>query len=99
MGVHDLGMRLAFQPSRTRLTRAALTRAQGRMLCDIPSVRAVVADPVTIEVDGFTVLRMWSLCAFRADELVLVELTWSDPTSRIILSARIKSRCIRVWTR
>lgn len=95
----DLGMRLAFLPSRSRLTRDALARAQGRMLCDIPGVRAVVADPVTIEVDGFTRLNLWSLCAFSADELVLVELTCAGPTAKIVLSARNKSRCIRVWTR
>ncbi len=96
---HDLGMRLAFLPSRFRLTRQELARYGSRALCDIAQVRAVVADPLMIEIDGIQRLPMWSLCAFSADELALVELTCSGPTSRPRLSAANKSRCIRVWTR
>lgn len=96
---HDLGMRLAFLPERFRLTRQELSRYGSRALCDIAQVRAVVADPLMIEIDGIRRLPMWSLCAFSADELAVVELTCSGPTDRPRLSAANKSRCIRVWTR
>lgn len=71
---HDLGLRLSFQPSSTRMTREELARHEGRQLCDIARLRSVLVDDTpTVIVDGITRLEDWPLCSWTADELALVE--------------------------
>lgn len=69
----DLGRRLVFELKRSRMTSAELERYGAMSLCDVPRVRAHSMDPATVVVNGITLLREVSLCAWRTDEVDLVE--------------------------
>lgn len=96
---HELGTRLSFHPSTSRMTGEQLARHAGRQLCDIGTIRAQVAAYPTIWVDGIWELKEWPLCSFNVDELSMVELTCTGAAGRPRLSTRTRSGCIRVWTR
>jgi protocatechuate 3,4-dioxygenase beta subunit len=98
---HDLGLRLSFQPASRRVNRAELARQRGRLLCDIARVRTFVGRrDVAIVVDGIQVLYPWSLCAFDADELALIEFPRGGCVS---MGQPVKllpgDACIMVWRR
>lgn len=78
-----LGKRLAWNHSRTRMTRPELERSEGRALCDIARIRASIrSDEPDVILNGVHVLRQWPLCGWNADEIELVE--WGvDPCSDV----------------
>ncbi|MGH7561854.1 MAG: hypothetical protein ACRENB_12645 [Gemmatimonadales bacterium] len=58
----------------------------GAALCDLPRIRSETGTETTIILNGVTVLKEFSLCAFRADEVELVEFgkdVCADPTQSI----------------
>jgi hypothetical protein len=75
--LEDLGIRLAMEPSRYRMTRAELARYGTMALCEIPLLRSQVilrnqAEP-NVVLRGTTWLRYVTLCGWSADQLDLIE--------------------------
>lgn len=78
--VEDLGARLTFGLPQYRMGADLLARRGPVALCDLPDVRAAAADPrAVLIVNGTDVIRSQGfhlrtmLCAWRADEVELVE--------------------------
>lgn len=69
----NLGRRLVFELKRSRMTTGDLARYGSTPLCEVPRARALGGDPTTVIVNGITVLPQMSLCAWRADEVDLLE--------------------------
>lgn len=76
----DLGSRLTFGLNRERIGPSELAKREGVAVCDIPRVRASLASQAVLIINGVTFI--WAdgdsqlinmLCAWRADELELVE--------------------------
>jgi hypothetical protein len=70
----ELGRRLAFGIRRARMMPQELRNFGSMRLCDIPKLRVLAGDPTTVVLNGVTVLREVSLCAWRADEVAILEL-------------------------
>ncbi len=68
--------RLVWMTSRHRLTREELVRYGSLPLCELAMIRGVTGDAPTVIVNGDVILRGWTFCAWRADEIELVE--WGE---------------------
>lgn len=69
----DLGVRLAMEPRRYRMTREELDRYGSMAVCDIPRIRSQVGQDPNIILRGSTWYRTATLCGWNADQLDLLE--------------------------
>lgn len=69
----ELRRRLAANFRNTRMTRSEMQRFGSMRLCDVPKLTVRAGDPTTVILNGVRVLRETSLCAWRMDEVELVE--------------------------
>jgi hypothetical protein len=69
----DLDRRLSFELRNSRMTRTEMARYGSMALCDVPRIRTMAGDPTTVLLNGEQILRGVSLCAWRIDEVDLVE--------------------------
>jgi hypothetical protein len=69
----DLDRRLSFELRNSRMTRSEMARYGSMALCDVPRIRTMAGDPTTVLLNGEQILRGVSLCAWRMDEVDLVE--------------------------
>ncbi len=90
--LQDLGTRLSNGLARERLTSNELERFRSADLCDVAQIRSQIrASSLTIIVNGIDIHReepFTSLCAWKADEVALVEYSpdaCRDATQTIVL--------------
>lgn len=69
----ELGRRLSLSFRETRMMPAELQRFGDMRLCDVPKIQARAGTPTTVILNGVMVLREVSLCAWRMDEVALLE--------------------------
>ncbi|MEO8334480.1 MAG: carboxypeptidase-like regulatory domain-containing protein, partial [bacterium] len=73
----DLGLRLAMSVKRQRLTSTDIERTGARSVCDLPQIKTEIGiSTTTVILNGRTVyleMSLQGLCAWRADEVELVE--------------------------
>lgn len=69
----ELGRRLSMSFREVRMMPAELQRFGTMRLCDVPKIQARAGASTTVILNGVMVLRGVSLCAWRMDEIALLE--------------------------
>lgn len=73
LALHYLDRRLVYGLKRDRLTGPELARRGSIPLCEVPQLKAVVGEEPNVILNGTTMLEGWPICAWRADEVDLIE--------------------------
>jgi hypothetical protein len=104
VALYELDKRLTWNVRQSTLSRAEMEKFGAMPICEIPRITSVVGHAPTVVVNGTTVIPEFSLCAWRLDEVDLVEFgkeVCADATKSIadMLGVQCSGRTVAVGPR